>query len=113
MQGNPVDEKVSKVLKVAMEFLAFDYDNLSSLAVKVNMSSSSVQRYLSNKKIIVDYLGEDVYVLIQDKLRRNKKRGNSRGGCNTLRHYTFVKGESGKFKGCIWQNSEDENEKRR
>ncbi len=113
MKGNPLDEKVSRVLKVAMEFLSSDYDNLSSLSKKVNISSSSVQRYLNNKRIIIDYLGEDVYELIQDKLRRNKERGNSRGGINTLKNYTFVKGESGKFKGCILQKYEEENEKKR
>ena len=65
----------------------------------LNMSSSSVQRYLNDEQTIKTYLGTECFDEIQRKLLENKKEGLVRGGKNYAKNNEFTKDELGRFTG--------------
>jgi DNA-binding phage protein len=90
--------KSANVLKAARYFLKYG-GSMVEVAKALNMSSSSVQRYLNDEQTIKEYLGEECFNEIQGKLLKNKKEGLVRGGKNSTQNNEFTKDELGKFTG--------------
>ena len=92
-------EKLRKILLTVKSFLESDYQSIEGLAKEIGISSSSIQRYLNEKEIIINYFGEAVYNLVQEKLSINKEAGNFKGGFNFALNNISTKDNSGKFTG--------------
>lgn len=86
-----------KILLVTEEFLCVG-GTIEDISNKTGISSSSVQRYLNDKRII-DLLGQDVYEEIQNKLKNNKYNGEQLGGEMFANNNISLKDSTGKFTG--------------
>ena len=99
-------EKViyKKILIVTSEFLETNGSNIEiSENLKnrnIDISSSSVGRYLNDKRII-RFLGKDVYEEIQERLKINKQIALSNGGLISQEKNEFARDNNGQFSGII------------
>lgn len=87
-----------KILKVTAEFINTGY-SIGKVSEITGISSSSIQRYLNDKKRIITLLGEEVYDEIQQMLKINKEKGLSKGGYLSSLNNEPIKGSDGKFIG--------------
>lgn len=90
-------EKDLKILKTTSEFInrPVSLDEISKIT---GFSSSSVQRYLNDKRIRV-LLGEEVYQEIQELLKFLKKNALSAGGTISSSKNEPIRNQSGQFIG--------------
>ncbi len=91
--------KLKRILFTVQSFLETDCNNLEELAQKINIPSSSIQRYLQEKQIIEEYFGEEIYDMVREKINLNKAEGLSKGGTNFVNYNIAIKDEKGKFTG--------------
>lgn len=91
--------KIKKIIFTVQSFLESDCYNLEELSNQINISSSSIQRYLKEKQIIEEYFGEDIYEIVREKIEFNKREGLSKGGTNFVNYNISTKDEFGKFTG--------------
>lgn len=103
MSERQTKEKISKVLKVCKYFLKNPNSTIEEISQALDISKSSVQRYLNEKEIIesLDELGIEVYELIQKQLRINTLLARSKGGKKFASKNVALKDDSGKFIGSI------------
>lgn len=87
-----------KILKVTSEFINTGY-SIEKVSEITGISSSSVQRYLNDKKRIVSLLGNEVYDEIQNMIKNNKHEGLSKGGYISTLNNEGIRGLDGKFIG--------------
>lgn len=74
----------------------YKVSNIRELSELVNISTSSIQRYLKEAK---DYVSESEYQRIKLWLQNAKSEGLSRGGINSQLNNGYTKDEEGKFNG--------------
>lgn len=86
-----------KILKVASEFLKTGA-SIEEVSKTTGISSSSVQRYLNDKRII-DVLGKEEYEQIKNMLKIRKQEALRRGGINSVVNNEVVKDGFGHFNG--------------
>lgn len=91
--------KIKRIIFTVQSFLESDCHNLEELSNQINISSSSIQRYLNEKPIIEEYFGEDIYEIVREKIEFNKREGLSKGGTNFVNYNVSTKDEFGKFTG--------------
>jgi len=91
--------KIKRIIFTVQSFLESDCHNLEELSNQINISSSSIQRYLNEKQIIEEYFGEDIYEIVREKIEFNKREGLSKGGTNFVNYNVSTKDEFGKFTG--------------
>ena len=91
--------KIKRIIFTVQSFLESDCHNLEELSNQINISSSSIQRYLNEKQIIEEYFGEDIYETVREKIEFNKREGLSKGGTNFVNYNVSTKDEFGKFTG--------------
>lgn len=91
-----IDKKIMLVTRVFLEHPA----SFEEIAKRTNISSSSVQRYLNDKRII-ELLDKDTYDHIQELIKINTKAGRSKGGYISTKNNIATKDENGKFNGSI------------
>lgn len=91
--------KIKRIIYTVKKFLESDCQSLEELAQEINIPSSSIQRYLKEKQIIETYFGEDVYIMIRERIQINKQLGNEKGGVNYVNYNSYSKDENGKFTG--------------
>lgn len=93
------EAKIRKILLTVQSFLEGDFQNLSELSQHIGLSTSSIQRYLKEKKVITEYFGPEIYELVQEKLALNKENGHIKGGFNYHFNNISTKDNNGKFTG--------------
>jgi len=91
--------KIQKIIFTVQSFLDSDCHNLEELSSQINISSSSIQRYLNEKQIIEEYFGIEIYEMVREKINFNKREGLSKGGTNFVNYNISTKDASGKFTG--------------
>lgn len=91
--------KLKRTLFTVQSFLDSDVHSLEELSSQIGISSSSIQRYLLDRKVIEEYFGEEIYEMVREKLAFNKSEGVSRGGTNFANYNLSTKDASGKFTG--------------
>ena len=91
--------KIKRIIFTVQSFLESDCHNLEELSNHINISSSSIQRYLNEKQIIEEYFGEEIYEIVREKIEFNKREGLSKGGTNFVNYNVSTKDEFGKFTG--------------
>lgn len=104
-ERNQSVQKKRNILIVVGEFLRSPDLSIQELATRVNLSPSSVQRYL-NDEYIKHYLGNDIDEQIQTYLSEHKKLRSKRGGLSYASNHRALKDEQGKFIGSIKEESE-------
>jgi len=65
----------------------------------INISKSSVQRYLNEKNQIIQSFNEETFKKIQDRLKQQKADGVKRGGINFALNNDYIKDKVGYFDG--------------
>ena len=65
----------------------------------LNISTSSVQRYLKEETMIIQLFDSETYQRIRDLLAKNKLTGQQKGGLNSFENNEVVKDKNGKFIG--------------
>ena len=90
-------KKRINVLKTAKLFIEEDCF-IKDIADKLNLTTSSVQRYL-NDPIIKEEFGDETAVFIKNKLLKNKESGNLNGGLQFVKKNNALKDKNGKFIG--------------
>lgn len=88
-----------KILMVVRDFCT-NGGSIQDVSNRTGISSSSVQRYLNNQKIIT-LLGQVVYDSVQAQLQMNKQNGLSRGGINSTNNYEALRDSEGHFIGNV------------
>lgn len=91
-------EKIHKMVKVIEVFLETGLSDIE-VGELTRVSSSSVQRYLTDEKTIIEMYGPKVYLEIQKKRLENKKKGLAKGGTTFAQNNIPTKQEDGKFTG--------------
>ena len=86
-----------KIMKVTRAFLDHPV-SIDEIANVTGISSSSVQRYLNDKRII-ELFDEDVYNEIQALLKNNRLESQKRGGVSSTRKNEPLRDEIGRFNG--------------
>lgn len=86
-----------KILKVASEFLKTGA-SIEEVSKTTKISSSSVQRYLNDRRII-EVLGQKEYDQIQNMLKIRKQEALRKGGINSVSNNEVVKDSLGHFNG--------------
>ena len=104
-ERNQTLQKKKNILIVVGEFLRNPNLSMKELASLVNMTPSSVQRYL-NDDYIKHSLGLDVYNQVQQYLQEHKKNRAQLGGRNFAKNNRALKDENGKFIGSVKEDSE-------
>lgn len=100
LSNEQYDEKELRVLKTVEDFIKTGDSNID-IANRLGYSSSSVQRYLTDKNTITLLLGADTYEFIQKKIKENKKNALSKGGkVSQSRHYQ-TRDKNGHYTGNI------------
>ena len=87
-----------KILTVTSEFINTGY-SIETVSKITGISSSSVQRYLNDKKRIISLLGKDTYDEIQEMLKHNKEEGLSKGGYISTLQNEAIRSADGRFIG--------------
>lgn len=99
-------KKLSNILKVMPEC-----SSIGEISEKTKIPTSTIQRYLNNKKLFVELFLEEekidsnfengisVYEQVQSFLKDSKKAGLSKGGIKSQQLYGYSKDEDGKFQG--------------
>lgn len=90
-------KKDLKILKVTSEFINNPL-SIEEISQITGISSSSVQRYLNDKRII-ELLGKETYDEIKHLLKIRKMQAVSKGGFVSTRNNEPVRDENGKFIG--------------
>lgn len=98
--------KLSFILKVLP-----DCKSIGEISEKTNIPTSTIQRYLNDKKMFMELFIQDIKVLqkieeaeqtygkVQEFLRKSKEEGLSKGGKKSQELYGYEKDEYGKFRG--------------
>ncbi len=88
-------QSIEKIEKQAVVLKYFDLHGgtINEIASALGMSTSTVQRYLS------DISDPEKLKLIKDYLSNNKKMGNQKGGLISQDLYGYKKDSDGKFSG--------------
>lgn len=90
--------KSANVLKTARYFLKHG-GSMVEVGKALNISSSSVQRYLNDEQTIKECLGAECFNEIQVKLLKSRKEGLIKGGKHSTQNNEFTKDELGRFTG--------------
>ena len=72
---------------------------IEEIAILMEVSSSSVQRYL-NDPIAKTLFSKEQLEKVQNKLAKNKEKGVKKGGITSQQKNQYVKIKNGKFNGC-------------
>ena len=86
-----------KILIVAKTFLETPVSN-EEIAEITKISSSSVQRYLNDSRIIT-LLGQEAYDEIQKKIKENRLNSRKKGGIISTTNNMPLRDSDGKFNG--------------
>lgn len=96
-----IDDEHKKEEKVVNSIAAFKATNYSGtnkeLADITGISKSSIQRYLTDQRMVELVTDPETFVLIKDSLLKNKQDGKIRGGINSSKKSIVIKDEKGKF----------------
>lgn len=95
-------EKLSKILKLLPHSRS-----IKEISEQTNIPTSTIQRYLNKKELIVELLElnnnyekqNEATNYIQNWLNQSKNEGHKRGGLISQEKYGYIKAESGKFSG--------------
>ena len=94
-------EKEENIKKVVEAFLSSDV-SINELSKMINISSSTIQRYLNDVDYITMIFGssaKEKLMLINAKLKANKQKGHSKGGIISTTNNEPIRDENGKFTG--------------
>ncbi len=96
-----MDEEHRKEERGIMSIAAFKATNYSGtnkeLSDITGIPKSSIQRYLTDQKLVESLTDTETYTVIKDSLLRNKKEGKVRGGINSSKNSVVVKDDAGRF----------------
>lgn len=96
-----IDEEHRKEERGIRSIAAFKATNYSGtnkeLADITGIPKSSIQRYLTDQKLIESLTDTETYTLIKDSLLRNKQEGKVKGGINSSKNSVIIKDKAGKF----------------
>jgi len=96
-----IDEEHRKEERGIRSIAAFQATNYSGtnkeLADITGISKSSIQRYLTDKKLVESLTDAETYTIIKDSLLKNKQEGKIKGGINSTKNSVAIKDEAGKF----------------
>lgn len=96
-----IDEEHRKEERGIRSIAAFKATNYSGtnkeLADITGIPKSSIQRYLTDQKLVESLTDTETYTLIKDSLLRNKQEGKVKGGINSSKNSVVIKDEAGKF----------------
>jgi len=95
-------EKIQRISKVVDTFLFYEDISINELSKITNISSSTIQRDLNNLEYIEIVYGsrsKEVFEKINEKLKKNKKNGLSRGGITSTINNEPIRDANGKFTG--------------
>lgn len=90
--------KEERGVKTIAAFKATNYSGTNKeIADITGISKSSIQRYLTDQKLVESITDTETYTIIKDALLRNKQEGKVRGGINSTKNSVAVKDKAGKF----------------
>ena len=97
------NEKLQKIIACCLLFKTSDYKlSINEISLITGISSSSVQRYLNEDKVIKDYFGEETCLTFKEQLSRKKLEGNSKGGTTSQGGYRPTRDPlTGQFSGSV------------
>lgn len=93
-------EKLSDILKALP-----NSKNINEVSKKTNIPTSTIQRYLNRKDLILELTNYDIKLTteilekIHEWLKKAKKEGNQKGGVTSQTMYHYSKDKYGKFNG--------------
>ena len=78
--------------------------NINEIHQQTGISTSTIQRYLNRKDLLLDLIGDDticeeIFQVHQEWLKSAKKEGLQKGGRVSQERYGYLKEEDGKFRG--------------
>lgn len=94
--------KMEKVKKAVDAFLLDDDITIDGVSKNLDISSSAIQRYLNDVEYICAIYGlqaKEKLEKINNKLKRNKEVGKSKGGTISTINNVPTRDENGKFTG--------------
>ncbi len=90
--------KEERVIKSIAAFKATNYSGTNKeLADITGISKSSIQRYLTDQKLVESLTDAETYTIITEALLKNKQEGKVRGGINSAKNSVAIKDKAGKF----------------
>jgi|GEM_PF-3264586 len=90
--------KEERVIKSIAAFKATNYSGTNKeLANMTGISKSSIQRYLTDQKLVESLTDTETYTIITEALSKNKQEGKVRGGINSAKNSVAIKDKAGKF----------------
>ena len=93
-QRREIDLKIMKTVRTFLEFPL----SMEEIAAITGIPSSSVQRYLNDKRII-ELFDKNVYDTIQALLKKNRLESRKKGGIISTTNNVPVRDDDGKFSG--------------
>lgn len=90
--------KKQENIKKVIEYFDNHGGTIDEIASNLNMSTSSVQRYL-NDELVSNLTSKEDALRIKEYLKSMKKAGNKLGGINYSINNEAIKDELGHFKG--------------
>ena len=94
--------KLKRIKFVVNSFLEQENISIKELSNNIGISSSTIQRDLNDIDFITLIYGEkskEILIKINNKLKKNKINGLSRGGINSTINNEPIRDEDGKFIG--------------
>ena len=92
------DKKQERIISSIAAFQATNYSGTNiELSEMTGISKSSIQRYLSDKRLIEQLTDTETYELIKDSIERNKQAAKVKGGINSTKNTVVFKDKQGRF----------------
>ena len=88
--------KKINIFKSVVLLLTKDYF-IKQIAEELSLSTSCIQRYLNDP--LIEELGEDIKLEVEEKLEKNSFKGKMLGSKNYVLNNKAIKDERGKFRG--------------
>lgn len=93
------DKKRERIISSIAAFQATNYSGTNiELSEITGISKSSIQRYLSDKKLIEQLTDTETYELIRDSIEKNKQAAKKKGGINSTKNSVVFKDKKGRFR---------------
>lgn len=105
------EQRIEKLRKLSLILRVFpNCKSIGEISEKTNILTSTIQRYLNDKKMFVEFFVQDIkvsqleeiektYEEVQEFLKKSKGEGLSKGGKKSQELHGYKKDKYGKFKG--------------
>lgn len=92
------DKKQERIISSIAAFQATNYSGTNiELSEMTGISKSSIQRYLSDKRLIEQLTDTATYEIIRESIEKNKQAAKIKGGINSTKNSVVFKDKQGRF----------------